>query len=419
MERIPGGKARGGRCPRNVDKAELAQGIKVELEHTNDRRVAREIACDHLTEDGRYYSKLATVHLDGGRRLGASGSAAMDEGRRKALLAKPVRFEGRQMTKAQMIEEMVRRGGMLKPDRFPKYDFSRTKFNRMGRDEQAAYEEKMKIKMPFAVELPNGVIFEITQTEADYFKSLGGQLGAPRARRALGNPAAPTFTVYERNEMTGHANYVGTFASQADAQAYVDRQVARSRKFATFEVWTGTPKAPRKPVPGTTARGLHGVTDPRRGEAYNLDVAALRKGDTLDDFGTIVRVAKVNHDGTISLEVRAKGPFGVKWYPDRRLKPHAMAHMRTVRLDGDDLAGGRRQVTRAASALPTLPEAEHAEWTAAQAVTAALRSRDPAKIAQAKAALATANEATFQAWGRLPAAERLRRRAAGTAPDGM
>lgn len=310
MERIPGGKARGGRCPRNVDKTELAQGIKVELEHTNDRRIAREIACDHLTEDGRYYSKLATIHLDGRRRS--------------------------------------------------------------------------------------------------------------HTRRALGNPAAPTFTVYERNEMTGHANYVGTFASQADAQAYVDRQVARSRKFATFEVWTGTPKAPRKPVPGTTARGLHGVTDPRRGEAYNLDVAALRKGDTLDDFGTIVRVAKVHRDGTISLEVRAKGPFGVKWYPDRRLKPHAMAHMRTVQLDGDDLAGGRRRTaTPAAPALPTLPEAEHAEWTAAQAVTAALRSRDPAKIAQAKAALATANEATFQAWGRLPAAERLRRRAAGTAPDGM
>lgn len=149
MERIPGGKARGGRCPRNVDKAELAQGIKVELEHTNDRRIAREIACDHLTEDGRYYSKLATIHLDGGRRS--------------------------------------------------------------------------------------------------------------RARHVLGNPTTPTFTVYERNEMTGHANYVGTFASQADAQAYVDRQVARSRKFATFEVWTGTPRAPRKPVPGTTARGLHGA----------------------------------------------------------------------------------------------------------------------------------------------------------------
>lgn len=109
-----------------------------------------------------------------------AGAEEMQEGRRRALLAKLVRFEGRQMTKAQMIEEMVRRGGVLKPDRFPKYDFSRTKFNRMSGGEQAAYEEKMKIKMPFAVELPSGTIFEITQTEADYFKSLGGQLGRPK-----------------------------------------------------------------------------------------------------------------------------------------------------------------------------------------------------------------------------------------------
>lgn len=346
MERIPGGKARGGRCPRNVDKTELARGIKVELEHTTDRRVAREIACDHLTEDKRYYSKLATIHLDGGRRLGASKSAAMDEGRRKALLAKPVRFEGRQMTKAQMIEELVRRGGALKLDRLPKHVFSSRAYNKMGYAEQRAYDEKMKIKMPFAVQLPNGVFFEITQTEADYFKSLGGQLGASRAR-VLRGPAAPTFTVYVRNELIGTSRYVGTFASQAEAQAYVEAEARQARKFTTFEVWTGTPRAPRKPVAGATARGLHGAS-----------------------------------------------------------------------------VGGRRRrvMTPTAPALPTLPtlpEAEHAEWMTMQAVTAALRSRDPAKIAQAKAALAAANEATFQAWGRLPAAERLRRREAGDVPPGV
>jgi acyl-CoA reductase-like NAD-dependent aldehyde dehydrogenase len=111
-------------------------------------------------------------------------------------------------------------------------------------------------------------------------------------------------------------------------------------KFATFEVWTGTPQAPRKPVPGTAARGLHG-----------------------------------------SQRHRTAAP--------------------------------------ATPALPTLPEAEHAEWAAAQAVTAALLSRDPAKIAQAKEALAAANEATFQAWARLPAAERRRRRAADNTPYGL
>lgn len=64
MEFIPG-RAPGGRCPRNVDYVQLTAGITVEMEHTRDPRIAREIACDHLTEDPSYYTKLATIHLDG------------------------------------------------------------------------------------------------------------------------------------------------------------------------------------------------------------------------------------------------------------------------------------------------------------------------------------------------------------------
>jgi hypothetical protein len=73
-----------------------------------------------------------------------------------------------------MIEETVRLGGVLKRDRFSKYVFSRSAFNRMDYAEQKKYEEKLKTKMPFAVELPSGSFFEITKTEADYFLSLGG-----------------------------------------------------------------------------------------------------------------------------------------------------------------------------------------------------------------------------------------------------
>lgn len=101
-------------------------------------------------------------------------TSAMQEGKKKALLAKPVRFRGRQMTKAQMVEEMVRMGGRLKVDHFPKHIFNRSAFNRMGYAEQAEYEKKMKVKMPFAVQLEDGSFFEITQTEAELFKSLGG-----------------------------------------------------------------------------------------------------------------------------------------------------------------------------------------------------------------------------------------------------
>jgi hypothetical protein len=60
-ERIAGGLAPGGRCPKNTLSSELRKGIEVEMEHTTSRAIAREIACDHLTEDRHYYTKLATI----------------------------------------------------------------------------------------------------------------------------------------------------------------------------------------------------------------------------------------------------------------------------------------------------------------------------------------------------------------------
>lgn len=43
---------------------QLDKGIKVELEHTNDKSVAKEIASDHIAEDPRYYDKLNTLGLE-------------------------------------------------------------------------------------------------------------------------------------------------------------------------------------------------------------------------------------------------------------------------------------------------------------------------------------------------------------------
>lgn len=37
---------------------QLKKGIKAELEHTTDKKIAREIALDHLKEDPNYYTKL-------------------------------------------------------------------------------------------------------------------------------------------------------------------------------------------------------------------------------------------------------------------------------------------------------------------------------------------------------------------------
>ena len=59
-EQIPGGLA-SGKSPKDFDGKALAAGIKVEMEHTGKRAVAQEIAMDHLTEDPRYYTKLAKM----------------------------------------------------------------------------------------------------------------------------------------------------------------------------------------------------------------------------------------------------------------------------------------------------------------------------------------------------------------------
>lgn len=41
--------------------SQLNQGITVEMEHTNDPKIAKEISKDHLTEDSQYYKKLAVM----------------------------------------------------------------------------------------------------------------------------------------------------------------------------------------------------------------------------------------------------------------------------------------------------------------------------------------------------------------------
>jgi hypothetical protein len=42
-------------------QSQLDMGIEVEFEHTSDKKVAKEIALDHLAEDPKYYDKLKKV----------------------------------------------------------------------------------------------------------------------------------------------------------------------------------------------------------------------------------------------------------------------------------------------------------------------------------------------------------------------
>lgn len=60
MDLIHGGLA-DNKSPSDFDEDAIKQGIKVEMEHTDNPMVAREIAMDHLTEDPEYYDKLARM----------------------------------------------------------------------------------------------------------------------------------------------------------------------------------------------------------------------------------------------------------------------------------------------------------------------------------------------------------------------
>ena len=56
-DKLPGGLA-DNKIPSDFKEKDLAQGIEVELEHTDTKNLAQEITMDHLSEDPEYYKKL-------------------------------------------------------------------------------------------------------------------------------------------------------------------------------------------------------------------------------------------------------------------------------------------------------------------------------------------------------------------------
>ena len=56
---LSGGKSKGDKKP--VDPKELAMGVKVEMEHTDNKIIADKIARDHLSEVPDYYTRLAAM----------------------------------------------------------------------------------------------------------------------------------------------------------------------------------------------------------------------------------------------------------------------------------------------------------------------------------------------------------------------
>jgi hypothetical protein len=70
-EIIQGGKS-DGLPDTQFDSEQLGVGISVEMEHTKDINVAKEIAKDHLKSDPEYYRKLAKMDADAALAQGSS-----------------------------------------------------------------------------------------------------------------------------------------------------------------------------------------------------------------------------------------------------------------------------------------------------------------------------------------------------------
>lgn len=59
-EKLHGG-AGDNRPDSDFDAEQLENGIKHEMEHTKDRKIAKEIAKDHLSEDPNYYKIIMRI----------------------------------------------------------------------------------------------------------------------------------------------------------------------------------------------------------------------------------------------------------------------------------------------------------------------------------------------------------------------
>ena len=79
LDKIPGGLG-DKKTPSDFDQDQLSKGIEVELEHTKDRSLAREIAMDHLTEDPEYYDKLQTVEKHAAARYKEKKKVKSEDG---------------------------------------------------------------------------------------------------------------------------------------------------------------------------------------------------------------------------------------------------------------------------------------------------------------------------------------------------
>lgn len=84
---LPGGKG-DNLDEEDVDQDELMKGLEVEMEHTTNKKIAREIALDHLAEDPEYYTKLEAIHKENPKKTAKKSNEKLWEKVKKEAVKK-------------------------------------------------------------------------------------------------------------------------------------------------------------------------------------------------------------------------------------------------------------------------------------------------------------------------------------------
>lgn len=88
-------------------------------------------------------------------------------------LDKMIRVDGKLFTRREWLNAERINGAKVKDVLDHPFDWNRTKYNRMGWDEQAAYEKRYNTKVTkYRLYTDETTFYEITKTEYEYFNNM-------------------------------------------------------------------------------------------------------------------------------------------------------------------------------------------------------------------------------------------------------
>jgi hypothetical protein len=130
---------------KDVDQEQLKMGIKVEMEHTKDKEVAKQIALDHLAEIPDYYTRLAKMEKEANIKTESENIPEEQE-----MEAKPeeveinpaVEDEDEELDSGYEFEDL--KLGIIKELQYTNDPYEAKKMAKLNLDEDKDYYKKLK-----------------------------------------------------------------------------------------------------------------------------------------------------------------------------------------------------------------------------------------------------------------------------------